>query len=40
MTKGGTDKPKYFEVTSVLVKGITLNVPKSPKAEVCFKVYV
>ena len=40
MTKGGTVKTKYLEVTSALVKGITLNVPKSPKAERCFKVYV
>lgn len=34
MTRGGTDKSKYLEVTSVLVKRITLKVPKSPKAEV------
>lgn len=39
MTKGGTDKSKYLEVISVLVKRITLKVPKSPKAQRCFKVY-
>lgn len=36
MTKGGTDKSKYLKVTSVLVKRITLKVPKSLKAEMYF----